>query len=55
MLHAAGRQPDRVRDGNPGAGAVRDDDEAVQPEQITAPVRLRVEALPAAIEVAVAA
>ena len=44
VLDASRRQPDRVRDRHTRGVAVRDDDEAAQPQQVSAAVRLRIEA-----------
>src|SRR5687767_14599910 len=44
MVDSTGSEPDRIRDRDTRARAVRDDDQAVEPEEIATPVRLRVEA-----------
>src|SRR4029453_12629281 len=46
MLHPTRAQADRVGDRDTRARAVCDDDETVQPEEVAATVRLRVEPLP---------
>src|SRR5262249_54385641 len=45
VLGADRREPDRIRDGDPRARAVRDDDEAAKAEQIGAAVGLGIESL----------